>query len=278
MRRANQAIQRERHPIPTVDEIMQSLNGSKVFSKLDLKWEYRQLELTPDSREITTFVTHCGLFRYKRLLFGVNSASEQYQYEIHTALAGIDGQENISDDIIVHGKDEKEHDIRLEGVIKRLGERGLTLNATKCQFSMDKLTFVGMVLSGNGISCAAEKVAAVTNAGEPQNASDTRSFLGLVNYCEGFIPDLATISEPLRRLTKAGTPFAFGNEQKEAFEELKRRLSSAETLGYFDKDAPTQVVADASPVGLGAVLAQVQKDGPRGISYASRSLTETERR
>ena len=93
-----------------------------------------------------------------------------------------------------------------------------------------------------------------------------------------FIPDLATISEPLRRLTKAGIPFAFGNEQKEAFEELKRRLSSAKTLGYLDKDAPTQVVADASPVGLGAVLRQAQKDGPRVISYASRSLTETERR
>ena len=123
-----------------------------------------------------------------------------------------------------------------------------------------------MVLSGNGISCAAEKVAAVSNARELQNASETRSFLGLVNYCGRFIPDLATISEPLGRLTKAGTPFAFGREQKEALEELKRRLSSAETLGYFDKDAPTQVVAFASPVGLGAVLTQVQKDGPRVVS------------
>ena len=145
MRRANEAILRERHPIPTVDEILQSLNGSKVFSKLDLRWGYHQLELTDDSREITTLVTHCGLFRYKRLLFGVNSASEQYQHEVQTALAGIDGQENISDDIIVHGKDQAEHDARLELVIKRLGERGLTLNAAKCQFSMDELTFVGMV-------------------------------------------------------------------------------------------------------------------------------------
>ena len=169
---------------------------------------------------------------------------------------------------------------------------------------MEKLTFVGMVLSGNGISSAAEKVAAFTNAREPQNVSETRSFLGLVNYCGQFIPDLATISEPLKRLTKAGTPFVFGREQKEAFEELKGRLSSAETLGYFDKDAPTQVagdaspgglssaetlgyfdknaptqvVADASPVRLGAVLTQLQKDSPRIISYASCSLTETERR
>ena len=223
-------------------------------------------------------MTHCGLFRYKRLLFGVNSASEQYQHEIQTALAGIDGQENISDDIIVHGKDQAEHDANLELVIKRLGERGLTLNAAKCQFSMDKLTFVGMVLSANGISCAADKVEAVTSAREPQSASETRSFLGLVNYCGRFIPDLATISEPLTRLTKAGTPFVFGEEQNQAFAELKKRLTNSETLGYFDKDAPTQVIADASPVGLGAVLTQISKDGPRIISYASRSLTSTETR
>ena len=168
---------------------------------------------------------------------------------MQTALAGIDGQENISDNIIVHGKDQAEHNANLELVIRRLGERGLTLNAAKCQFSMDKLTFVGMVLSANGISCAADKVEAVNNTREPQSASETRSFLGLVNYCGRFIPDLATTSEPLRRLTKAGTPFVFGKEQKEAFVELKKRLSNSETLGYFDKDAPTQVIADASLSG-----------------------------
>ena len=97
------------------------------------------MKLTPDSREITTLVTHCGQFRYKRLLFGVDSVSEQYQHEIQTALAGRDGHENISDDIIMHGKDHAKHDARLELVIKRLGERGLTLKAAKCQFSMDKL-------------------------------------------------------------------------------------------------------------------------------------------
>lgn len=145
MHRANEAIRRARHPIPTIDEIAQSISGSKVFSKLDLKWGYYQLEL---SREITTFATHCGLFRYKRLLFGVNSASKQYQYEIQTVLAGIEGQQNISD--IVHGKDQEEYDLWLEKVIVRLKERGLTLIAEKCQFSMDKLTFFGMVLSGTG--------------------------------------------------------------------------------------------------------------------------------
>ena len=91
MRQANQAIMRRRYPIPTVDEVLHTMNGSKVLSKLDLKWEYQQLELSPESREITTFATPDGLFRYKRLLFGVCSASEQYQHEFASALAGIEG-------------------------------------------------------------------------------------------------------------------------------------------------------------------------------------------
>ena len=97
MRRAHEAILRERHPISTIDEITQGMNGSCVFSKLDLNWGYHQLELTQESRDITTFVTHCGLYRYKRLLFVVNSAPEQYQKEIKRALAGLEGQVNISD-------------------------------------------------------------------------------------------------------------------------------------------------------------------------------------
>ena len=96
------------------------MSGSTVFSKLDLRWGYHQLEVTPASREITTFATHAGLYRYKRLLFGVNSASEQYQYEISTALAGTAGVDNISDDIIVHGPDQETHNQRLHKVLGRL--------------------------------------------------------------------------------------------------------------------------------------------------------------
>ena len=109
MRQANQAIMRRQYPIPTVDDVLHTMNGSKVFSKLDLKWGYHQLELSPESREITTFATPDGSFRYKRLLFGVCSASEQYQHEIASVLTGIEGAENISDDIVVHGPDTETH-------------------------------------------------------------------------------------------------------------------------------------------------------------------------
>ena len=95
MRRANLAVKRERHPIPTIEELFQEMNQSKIFSKLDVKWAYHQIELDPESRDITTFVTHEGLFRYKRLMFGVSCAPEMYQRTMQQTLAGCKGVRNI---------------------------------------------------------------------------------------------------------------------------------------------------------------------------------------
>ena len=152
-------------------------------------------------------------FRYKRLLFGVCSASEQYQHEIASALAGIEGVQNISDDIVLHGPDTETHNRRLQQTIERLQECGLTLNAEKCLFNTDRLVVMGMLLSEKGIGPTADRVKAVLE--EPNSASDDlRSFLSLANYSSRFIPHFATLSEPLRRLTRKEIPFEFGPEQK----------------------------------------------------------------
>jgi transposase InsO family protein len=278
MRRANEAIIRERHPIPTVDEMLHDMSESRVFSKLDLKWGFHQLELSEESRDITTFVTHKGLYRYKRLMFGVNAAPEIYQHTIQQVLQSCEGAENMSDDIIIHGRDTEEHDKRLVDVIETLGSRGLTLNADKCQFRLPKLEFLGHVLSDKGLSPAEAKVKAVKDARPPENATEVRSFLGLVNFNAKFIPNLASCAEPLRRLTRKHEPFVWGSEQQKSFDSLKEHLADAETLGYFDKKAKTQVIADASPVGLGSVLVQIQHGEPRVIRYASRSLSDVEKR
>ena len=201
-----------------------------------------------------------------------------YQHVIQQSLQGCEGVANISDDIIIHGKNTEEHDRRLQPVLERLKEKNLTLNAEKCRFHITQMVFMGLVLSDNGISPAEDKVKAIVEAREPQSASEVRSFLGLANYNARFIPDFATVAEPLRRLTKKGVRFEFGEEQKNAFNELKRRLSSAETLGYFDKDAKTLIIAHASPVGLGAILIQEQQGRKRVISYASKSLSAVEKR
>ena len=105
MRKANKAVKREKHLMPTLDELITDLNGATVFSTLDLTSGYHQLELDSESRHITTFSTHVGLRRYKRLMFGINATSEIFQNSIAELLTGLPGCKNISDDIIVYGRD-----------------------------------------------------------------------------------------------------------------------------------------------------------------------------
>ena len=118
MRQANEAIKRVRHPIPTADDVSFELNGAQYFSKLDLSQAYHQLELDEASRYITTFSTHIGLFRYKRLNYGTNAAAEIFQHILQAQLQGLQGVKNIADDIIVFGKTRKEHDSNLEQCLK----------------------------------------------------------------------------------------------------------------------------------------------------------------
>lgn len=278
MRRANEAIIRERHPIPTVEELLHDLNGSTVFSKIDLKWGFHQILLCEESRHITTFVTHRGLYRYKRLMFGVTSAPEKYQQIVRDVLRGCAGVANIADDLIVHGKDVVEHDRCLFAVLDRLSEVGLTVNREKCQFRLSKLTFFGHELTSDGINPSEEKVAAIRDARPPKDAAEVRSFMGLVQYSAKFMPDVASVAKPIQELTRQGVAFNWGEEQQMAFQELKRLISRSETLAYFRTNCRTRIVADASPVGLGAVLTQQHGETWRVVSYASRSLTDVERR
>lgn len=151
MKMPNKAIMRERHLTPTVDEIITQLNGSKMFSKIDLKDGYHQLTLDQDSRYITTFSTHIGLFRYKRLSFGINSAAEIFQNTIRQVLQNINGVINISDDILIYGKTKQDHDVALEQVLETLKQSNLTINKRKCIFSTSRVKFFGYVFSEEGV-------------------------------------------------------------------------------------------------------------------------------
>jgi hypothetical protein len=153
--------------------------------------------LNKESRNITTFTTHVGLRRYKRLSLGISSAAEIFQYSLSSALEGLDGIRNISDDIIVFGRTQEEHDNRLERLFIRLNERELTLNKSKCEFNKDKLEFYGHIFGTQGISPDPKKVAAIKNAPVPKDVGEVRSFLAMTNYVGRFIANYSTITEPL---------------------------------------------------------------------------------
>ena len=152
------------------------------------------------------------------------------------------------------------------------------MNAEKCTFRMTKVVFMGVVLTRHGIGPTKEKVRAVVKASQPQSPSEVRSFLGLVGFSARFIPDFSTTADPLRKIARQGESFIWGEEQEKSFQKLKRRIARAPVLAYFDKEAHTQIIADASPVGLGAVLIQERNGERRAICYASRTLSNVERR
>lgn len=217
--------------------------------------------------------------RYKRLMFGISCAPELFQKFMESIVAGLEGVIVYLDDVMVSGRTQEEHDIRLKALLARLAEFNILLNKNKCQFDVASVEFVGHNLSVNGVMPVESRVSAVKQFREPENATELRSFLGLVTYVGRFIPHLASKTDPLRTLLRKGVKFEWTAIQKASFESIKEAVSRIENLGFFNPNDTTILVADASPSGLGAVL--IQEDSQkrrRVIAYASKALTDLERK
>ncbi|XP_041786794.1 uncharacterized protein K02A2.6-like [Anopheles merus] len=278
MKYPNQAIQREHFPLPVIETLLNKLQGCKIFSKLDITSAYHHVELHPDSRGITTFMTNKGLMRFKRLMFGINCVPEIFQRIMTQMLLGIAGVVIYIDDIVIAGKDKVEHDSRLKQVLEILGKNNATLNKDKCSIEVKELEILGYNISASGIGPTEAKIEAIKNFRKPITKEVTRSFLGLVNFVGQFIHHLSSRSEPLRKFIR-GEIEVFGKEQEAAFDDLRLELSNnVRKLGFFKPEEDTELYVDASPTGLGAVLNQRNKKGmSRIISFASKGLTKPEK-
>ena len=143
---------------------------------------------------------------------------------------------NLADDLVLCRTDLEERDLNLRKVLTRLGQQGLTVNGEKCHFRLPRLTFFGHELSARGIEPSEEKIAAVVNARPPQNVSEVRSLVQLVQYSAKFIPDFAQVAEPLRHRLKKGELFVWGPDEGDTFHKLKELMTSTKALTYFSKD------------------------------------------
>lgn len=278
MKQPNTAILREHYPLPMIDTFLNKLKGAKFFSKLDMTSAYHHVELHPDSRDITTFMTGRGLMRFKRLLFGINAAPEMFQRIMVEMFSGIEGVIIYIDDIVVFGRTQEEHDKRLQQVLDVLKRNNAKLNKSKCVIGASEIEILGFKVNANGINASQDKIDAIERFRLPASKEEARSFLGLVNFVGQFIPNLSTRTEPLRKFIR-GEAETFGEEQKIAFDDLRGELTrNVRKLGFFDPRDTTELYVDASPVGLGAVLAQRDENRvARIISFASKGLTAAER-
>ena len=271
----NKVIKREHHPMKTIEEVVTEVGpDAKVFSVLDAKSGFLQIELDEESSYLTTFNTPIGRYRWTRLPFGVKCAPEIFQRIMDEMLSGIRGAFSIMDDILVAGRDTPHHDEIIREVLQKATEYNLKLNMKKCKIRQPEVPYVGHIVGSAGLKPDPQKVTAVQEMAQPESKEDLKRFLGFIQYLGKFIPKLSEVDAPLRELTKADVEFQWQPAQQRAFDTLKELCCKAPVLRFYDPNKPVEIQCDASQSGLGAVL--MQEGQP--VAYSSRSLTDTEKR
>ena len=270
----NQALVRERYMLPTFEDVLPSLSGAQVFSKLDVADAFWHLPLDDESSHLTAMSTPFGRYVWRRLPFGLSVSSELFQRSLHQALEGLPGLICVADDIVVTGCDQSEHDANLAALLQRCGERGIHLNLKKCEFYAENFTFLGHRISASGVCADPLKKSAVMNMPAPQDVHELRRFCGMTQYLSKFLPQLSEVQAPLRELTQKGAEWTWGSTHQEAFEKVKMMVCDAPVLAHYRPSLPLSVQVDASQHALGAALMQEGKP----VAYASRSLSDAEKR
>lgn len=275
----NESVQREKHPLPAVDQTLGQLTGAKLFTKLDANSGFWQIELSKESAILTTFITPFGRYCFRRLPFGISSAPEHFQKKMSQILEGHEGVVCQTDDILVYGSDTAEHNRRVNSVLQKLSDSGVTLNGDKCQFAKKEIKFIGHIINQDGIKADPDRVKAIRDMAAPTDISGVRRFLGLVNQMGKFSPNLAEKTKPIRDLLSKKNTWSWDQPQELAFNTVKQDLCSSPVLALYDPNKETIVSADASSYGIGAVITQVQENGiRRPVAFCSRALTNTEQR
>ncbi|KAL0894785.1 hypothetical protein ABMA27_013312 [Loxostege sticticalis] len=268
----------EKYPMPRIEEVFAQIGGGEHYSKIDLKNAYNQFVLDESCQDLTAINTHKGLFKYTRLVYGLANAPAIFQKSMETLLSGIEGVSIWLDDICVTGPNRVSHMERLGEVLRRLNEAGLRLHKDKCVFFKESVTYLGYVISKEGLKTCPDKVRAIMDAPEPTNVTEVKRFLGVVNYYRNFIPNASSVLHPLHELLRKNAPWKWGESQKRSVEAVRRELASERVLAHFEPEAQLVLAVDAGPAGLGAVLSQRGDDGrERPLAFASRSLTVSER-
>ncbi|KAJ6846282.1 uncharacterized protein M6B38_279565 [Iris pallida] len=274
-RALNEVTIKNKYPLPRIDQLFDQLGEARVFSKIDLRSGYHQVNVKKEDVPKTAFRTRYGHYEFLVMPFGLTNAPAIfmdlmnrvfYQYLDKFVIVFID-------DILIYSKNEEEHEKHLRIVLQTLREEQLYAKLNKCEFWLDQIPFLGHIISGEDISVDPKKVEAVKPWPTPKSVAEIRSFLGLAGYYRRFVEIFSRIAEPLTRLTRKEEKFNWTEKCQRAFDELKKRLISAPVLALPSGSGGYEIYSDTSGKGLGCVLIQ----HCRVIAYASRQLKIHER-
>ncbi|UYV83768.1 hypothetical protein LAZ67_X000075 [Cordylochernes scorpioides] len=277
-RKLNDVTVKDVYPIPRIDEVLDTLQGSKYFSAIDLKSGYWQVEVEEKDKEKTAFTTAHGLYEFNVMPFGLCNAPATFERNMENMLGNLRWQICLCylDDVIIYSSDFSTHLKRIEAVLKCFREANLKLNNKKCQFAFEELEILGHITNQHGIKPAEHNIKAIRDFPRPKKIKEVHSFLGMCSYYRKFIKGFSKIADPLTSLIKKNVPFTWTENQEKAFQTLKVALINPPILGHFDPNAITYIHTDASNIGLGATLVQKFGDKEKVISYLSRTLSKPE--
>ena len=281
-RRLNHVTKADPYPIPRVEELIDRLGNAKYITALDLTKGYWQVPVEKESQKKTAFITPFGKYEFTTMPFGLMGAPSTFQRLMDKVLEDVHQfAAAYLDDVIIHSDTWEQHVQHLTYVFQNLRKAGLRIKEKKCQFAKNCCNYLGHVVGEGKVRPEICKIEAVRNFKRPQTKKEVRAFLGLAGYYRRFIKDFATIAAPLSDLTKASASnkVEWKEEQNKAFVELKKRLTAEPILRNPDFSIPFILQTDASDLGIGSVLTQVDDQGEEHpVAFASRKLLPRERR
>ena len=278
---------KDTYSLPHIDKTLDSLQGSQWFSSLNLKSGYWQVEMDEESKQLTAFtVGLLDFYECERMPFRLTNAPTTFQRLMETCLRDLSLHWCIIclDDMVIFSKDPASHLERLEAVLWKLEEAGLTLKPSKCELFWQQIAYLGNMISAQGVATDEGKIEVIKKWPTPTNVTEVWSFLGFTGYYHWFFPKFTQVDQILHELTlgenagKKKTVIQWDSRCQQAFDNLKSLCTTAPILAYVDFTWPFKLHTDASGSGLGAVLYQTHEDGTDAviIAYASRSLSREE--
>ncbi|GJU72373.1 putative reverse transcriptase domain-containing protein [Tanacetum coccineum] len=269
-RELNKLTVKNRYPLPRIDDLFDQLQGSSVYSKIDLRSGYHQLRVREEDIPKTAFRTRYGHYEFQVMPFGLTNAPAVFMDLMNRVCKPYLDKFVIVfiDDILIYSKNKKEHKEHLKQILELLKKEELYAKFSKCEFWIPKVQFLGHVIDSEGIHVDPAKIESIKDWTSPKSPTEIRQFLGLAGYYRRFIEGFSKIAKPMTKLTQKKVKFEWGDKQEAAFQLLKQKLCSAPILALPEGSEDFIAYCDASKKGLGVVLMQREKV----ISYASRQL------
>ncbi|GJQ91438.1 reverse transcriptase domain-containing protein [Tanacetum coccineum] len=269
-RELNKLTVKNRYPLPRIDDLFDQLQGSSVYSKIDLRSGYHQLRVREEDIPKTAFRTRYGHYEFQVMPFGLTNAPAVFMDLMNRVCKPYLDKFVIVfiDDILIYSKNKQEHKEHLKIILELLKKEELYAKFSKCEFWIPKVQFLGHVIDSEGIHVDPAKIESIKDWASPKSPTEIRQFLGLAGYYRRFIEGFSKIAKPMTKLTQKKVKFEWGDKQEAAFQLLKQKLCSAPILALPEGSEDFIAYCDASKKGLGAVLMQREKV----ISYASRQL------